>query len=146
MYGPGTLDTNSRRRSIYFTVKRSKLIPMLQVFDCPDALSGVGERQATTIAPQALLLLNNPQVREAAKHLAKQVAASADAPLNGAITLAYEMTVSRLPTADELDAASAFIEEQAKSHQAASRAEPRHLAVADFCQILLCLNEFVYVE
>src|SRR5262249_20245945 len=33
MLGPGTLDENSRRRSIYFTVKRSKLMPMMTVFD-----------------------------------------------------------------------------------------------------------------
>src|SRR5262249_51084247 len=59
MYGPGTLDEASRRRSIYFTVKRSKLIPMLQVFDAPEALVSLGERPATTIAPQALLLMNN---------------------------------------------------------------------------------------
>ena len=43
-YGPGTLDEASLRRSIYFTVKRSKLMPMLQVFDAPDGLSSIGER------------------------------------------------------------------------------------------------------
>jgi hypothetical protein len=146
MYGPGTLDVGSRRRSIYFTVKRSKLIPMLQVFDCPDALSGIGERQATTIAPQALLLLNNPQVREACKHLAKQVAPTNESPLNTAITQAYETTVSRTPTADELDAGLAFIEQQTKSHQASGQTDAQQLAIADFCQILLCLNEFCYLE
>src|SRR5205085_4976401 len=60
MYGPGTLDEGSRRRSVYFTVKRSKLIPMLVIFDAPEALSGIGERPTTTIAPQALYLMNNP--------------------------------------------------------------------------------------
>ncbi|MCY2968572.1 MAG: DUF1553 domain-containing protein, partial [Planctomycetota bacterium] len=54
-FGPGTLDESSRRRSIYFTVKRSKLMPMLQPFDAPDALSSIGERPTTTVAPQALL-------------------------------------------------------------------------------------------
>lgn len=146
MFGPGTLDVASRRRSIYFTVKRSKLIPMLQVFDCPDALSGIGERQATTIAPQALLLLNNPQVRESSKQLAKQIAATAEAPLDAAISQGYEITMSRPPTADELDAGRTFIDQQTKSHQAAGHAEPRQLAIADYCQILLCLNEFVYVD
>ena len=62
-YGPGTLDPASKRRSIYFTVKRSKLVPMMQVFDAPEALGGVGQRPTTTIAPQALLLMNNPNVR-----------------------------------------------------------------------------------
>ena len=40
MFGPGTLDENQRRRSIYFTVKRSKLVPMMVLFDAPDALQG----------------------------------------------------------------------------------------------------------
>ena len=37
MYGSGTLDEASKRRSVYFTMKRSKLIPSLVVFDAPDA-------------------------------------------------------------------------------------------------------------
>src|SRR5207244_10525052 len=60
LFGPGTPDEASRRRGVYFTVKRSKQIPMLAAFDGPDALQGVGERQTTTVAPQALWLLNNP--------------------------------------------------------------------------------------
>src|SRR4029079_14951417 len=72
MYGPGTLDEASKRRSVYFTMRRSKLIPALAVFDAPDGTAGVGERPSTTIAPQALHLMNNPHVRTAAKGLAKR--------------------------------------------------------------------------
>ena len=46
MYGPGTLSEESPRRSIYFTMKRSKLIPALVVFDAPDGTVGVGDRPA----------------------------------------------------------------------------------------------------
>ena len=72
MYGPGTLDEESPRRSIYFTMKRSKLIPTLVVFDAPDGTVGVGDRPSTTIAPQALHLMNNPQVRGAAHGFARK--------------------------------------------------------------------------
>ena len=41
-FGPGTLDEAMRRRSIYFMIKRSKLIPFLQVFDTPEPLASVG--------------------------------------------------------------------------------------------------------
>lgn len=41
MFGPGTLDESMRRRSIYFTVKRSQMVPMLQVFDWPDTLTSM---------------------------------------------------------------------------------------------------------
>jgi mono/diheme cytochrome c family protein len=146
MFGPGTLDTNSNRRSIYFTVKRSKLIPMLQVFDCPDALSGIGERQATIIAPQALLLMNNPRVREASKKLARKISPAADTTLEAALNEAYSVTLSRLPTADELKTAVTFVTQQTESHKQAGHGEPQQLALADMCQILLCLNEFVYLD
>src|SRR5207244_6323242 len=63
MFGPGTLNSANKRRSIYSTVKRSKLMPMMQLFDAPEALGGVAQRPTTTIAPQALLLMNNPNVR-----------------------------------------------------------------------------------
>ena len=79
MYGPGTLDEAMRRRSIYFTVKRSKLIPMLQLFDAPDANQGIGRRATTTVAPQALLLMNNPLVREWAVAMARRAATARDA-------------------------------------------------------------------
>ena len=44
MFGPGTLDQNMRRRSIYFTVKRSQLIPMMMVLDWPERSTASGQR------------------------------------------------------------------------------------------------------
>jgi len=48
-------------------------MPMLQTFDAPDALSSIGERPTTTVAPQALLLMNNPQTRASARSFAERV-------------------------------------------------------------------------
>jgi hypothetical protein len=144
MYGPGTLDEGSRRRSIYFTVKRSKLIPMLQVFDAPDALGSLGERPATTIAPQALLLMNNPQVRAWAQGFARRL--PAEKSLEKAVIAAYEIALTRTPTKEELADSLAFVRSQLASYQAAGRKEAQELALADFCQVLMCLNEFVYVD
>ncbi len=146
MFGPGTLDESSRRRSIYFTVKRSKLMPMMTVFDSPDALSGIGDRPTTTIAPQALLLMNNPQVRLYAKNLARRLAPDAKTPVEDAIKAGYLFTVSRPPTPEELADAVAFINQQMESYKAAGKSDARELALADFGQVLMCLNEFVYVE
>ncbi len=133
MYGPGTLDANQRRRGIYFTVKRSQLVPMLQVFDCPDALSGLAERSATTIAPQALLLLNNDLVRLAADGLAKR---AEGATPEARIRKACELALGRVPDPAEIDAGMAFVNARG-GDEAAWR---------DYCQVLLCLNEFVFVE
>ena len=63
-FGKGTLDERSAKRSIYFTVKRSRLIPLLKLFDAPDAMQGIATREQSTVAPQALALLNSPLIRE----------------------------------------------------------------------------------
>jgi hypothetical protein len=146
LFGPGTLDERSRRRSIYFTVKRSKLIPMMQVFDCPDGLQGVGERPRTTIAPQALLLLNNQNIREAAQGFAKRAAPTPETDWATAVKASYLLAVARQPSAEELDEALAFLNQQAASYMAAGKGDGRAFALTDFCQILMCLNEFVYVD
>ncbi|MBS0260906.1 MAG: DUF1553 domain-containing protein, partial [Planctomycetes bacterium] len=146
MYGPGTLDEATRRRSIYFTVKRSRLMPMMQTFDAPDALSSIGERPTTTVAPQALLLLNNPQTRLVAREFANRSLREAQWDFPGAIRRAYTIAVARSPSADELADGLAFVASQADSYQAAGQAGAQARAMADFCQVVLCLNEFVYVE
>ena len=146
MFGPGTLDEGSRRRSIYFTVKRSKLLPMMVVFDAPEALVGVAERPATTIAPQALLLLNNPHVRAWAKGFAQRVRPDLKTPAETAIRSAYALALSRPPTAAELSAATAFIAVQTAAYRGSGQADAAELALTDFCQTIMCLNEFVFVQ
>ncbi len=143
-FGPGTLDPNSKRRSIYFTVKRSKLVPMMQVFDAPEALGGVAERPTSTIAPQALLLMNNPQVRSYAKGFGQRI--SARASLEEAIQSGYLTAVARKPTIEELADSLAFVKQQMESYHTDGKDDARELALADFCQVLMCLNEFVYVD
>ncbi len=138
MYGPGHLSEESPRRSIYFTMKRSKLIPALVVFDAPDGTTGVGERPATTIAPQALHLMNNPHVRGAAHGFARKILGDGKIGDADAVKLAYRTALCREPTADEVADALPFI--QGKTGGA------RATAVADFCQVLFCLNEFLYAE
>jgi hypothetical protein len=146
MFGPGTLDPASKRRSIYFTVKRSKLLPMMQVFDAPEALGGVGQRPTTTIAPQALLLMNNPNVRGYAKAFAKRIAGDVAASSEEAVRTGYQIALARSPTPDELADSITFIQQQTDSYRSSGKSNARELALTDFCQVLMCLNEFVYVE
>jgi mono/diheme cytochrome c family protein len=142
--GPGTLDSASRRRSIYFTVKRSKLMPMMQVFDAPEALGGVAERATSTIAPQALFLMNNANVRGYARALAREIGPGKLSE-ERAIQTAYKMTVARSPDTGEVASGRAFLAQQAASYSNSGVGAPE-LALADLCQVLMCLNEFAYVE
>ncbi len=136
MYGPGTLDESDRRRSIYLTVKRSRLVPSMQLFDAPDALTSLGQRSRTTVAPQALLFMNGAQVRRYAEAFAKRLPAQTPE----AIKRAYAMTVGRPPTREELADAVGFVEGQAASYG------KRSPALVDLCQALLALNEFITIE
>ena len=147
MYGPGSLKETSTRRSIYFTVKRSQLIPMLQVFDWPDALQGMGERQTTTIAPQALMLMNDPQVRSWASGLASRAATKGGDNSAAVVQAAYRLVLGRDPAVEEQADAVEFLNRQASTFK--STGEPsrtRREALVDFCQALMSLNEFAYVE
>lgn len=146
MFGPGSLDENHQRRSIYFTIKRSQLIPSMQLFDMPEPLVSVGERPSTTIAPQALAFMNSAQVRTCASLLAKKLIGQvADRHDRAAVVQAgYLATLGRQPDAKELAAACAFLEKQTASYQSDSRPDAHELALADLCQVWFGLNEFVY--
>jgi mono/diheme cytochrome c family protein len=144
MYGPGTLDQGMKRRSIYFFVKRSQLIPVMMLFDVPEPLNSQGSRPATTIAPQALLFMNSPHVRGYAVSFARQIAAAKTN--DEAVTQAYLAAIGRRPSATELAENMAFIKDQTASYDSTKKGNARELALADFCQVVMCLNEFVYVE
>jgi hypothetical protein len=119
---------------------------MLQVFDAPDGLSSLGERPTTTIAPQALLLMNNTHVRQWARGFARRIAPSPTVPLDDAVARGYEIALTRGPTKDELADSLSFVKGQLAGYEAAGKKEARELALADFCQVLMCLNEFIYVD
>jgi cytochrome c553 len=136
MYGPGTLDESMKRRSIYFFVKRSKLIPMMMLFDWPDSLQGLGLRSVTTVAPQALALMNHPQVQAYAKSFAQQILPTAKKSIEDAIKQAYNQALARSPDETELADAVDFIKSQPQLEG----------ALTSFCQTLFALNEFIYVE
>ena len=146
MFGPGTLDAEQRRRSIYFTIKRSQLVPSMVLFDGPDALQGLGQRASTIVAPQALAMLNNAQVYQCAKALAARLLSAADATPERAITSGYLATLGRPPDAAELADSVEFVKRATESYQSAGKDNAGQLAMADFCQVLLGLNEFIYID
>ena len=146
LFGPGTLDQTMKRRSIYFFVKRSQFIPILQLFDAPDPSVSVGSRVSTTIAPQALLFMNNPQIRDYARALAGRLKPASDTSLADAVTEGYRITMGRKPGSTELENSVAFIKQQGDSYRTKNKANADELALADFCQAMFGLNEFIYVE
>ena len=144
MYGPGTLDERMRRRSVYFFIKRSKLIRGMMLFDWPEHLVSIGRRATTTIAPQALAFMNSPQGRESAAALAANCrSAGSGEPW---VRRVYEAALMRAPEDRELTLGLEFLKRQSAAYRMAQRQNPQQIAETDFCQAVLSMNEFIYVD
>jgi mono/diheme cytochrome c family protein len=147
MYGPGVADDKSPRRSIYLRVKRSKLVSSMVSFDQPEPLASQGLRPTTTVAPQALILMNSALARQASEAFAARVnrTAGQNASADRLIEEAYAMALGRAPLQDEMELARGFLKSQAGLlGKAKSPAQGEPEAFAQFCQVLLETNEFVY--
>ncbi len=141
MYGKGTLSLTDPRRSVYLTVKRSKLLPFLQLFDAPDAIEGKEVRNETNSAPQSLTLLNSKFVREMSAKLATRIKADSNEAL---VTQLYWETYSRPPLSQELSYLAEFLSRQTNLYEGDAKAADK--AKIDLCQLLICSNEFVYID
>ncbi|HWB02248.1 MAG TPA: PSD1 and planctomycete cytochrome C domain-containing protein [Verrucomicrobiales bacterium] len=142
-FGRGTLDENSRRRSIYFTVKRSQLVNSMVVFDAPEPLSSQGQRPTTTVAPQALFLMNSPQARNWAGTFATKL--MEEKTPEARVHAACLRALGRRATPDELAAVLPFLEKQSALHRASGQSDPDRESLTDYCQALFGLNEFLYI-
>ncbi len=140
-FGPGTLDQNMTRRSVYFFIKRSQLIPMMMLFDWPEHLVSIGQRPVTTIAPQSLMFMNSAQGRDYAASFASRLNASDPVV---AIQQAWRMAFGRKPSDQEVLAAKDFLTRQTAAHTGAS--DSAYQALIDLCQTIFSMNEFVYIE
>ena len=148
MYGPSVMD-NGTRRSVYLRVKRSELIPFMTMFDVPEPTQSVGGRISTTVPTQALTLMNSPFVRQQAERLLSRLKVTADMPaeqaFDSAIEQAYRLAFSRRPNDSERGRMRGFIQQQLQLTGGTTPAH-RNQAMLEFCHVLLCLNEFMYVD
>jgi hypothetical protein len=129
------------RRGVYIFQKRTVPVPMTAAFDGPDLSCTVGRREQTTVAPQALMLMNDPFVRSCSAQFAAEIQKSAPTAQSEWIDAAFEKALGRAPTAAESQKAAAFLERQTQL-----RNGDRATALTDFCQAVLSLNEFMYVD
>jgi len=141
MAGPGTLDESMRRRSVYFFIKRSQLIPTMMLFDWPEHLVSIGNRGTTTTASQALMFMNSPLGRTCAEAFAARLAGPDRART---VNLGHRLAYGRGPTEDELRLAAEFLAGQEDAYRSAGKADPGRLALTDYCQALMGASEFIY--
>jgi hypothetical protein len=119
------------RRSVYTFIKRTVPVPLNQTFDGPNNSSSCGRRPHTTVATQALHLLNNPTIRLRANDFAQRVSSDCGTDREAQVQRAYLLALSRRPTHTELQQSLTFLADY---------------PLADLCQTLLTLNEFIYID
>jgi mono/diheme cytochrome c family protein len=124
-------DPSTWRRSLYVFSKRSIRYPLFETFDQPNLVNSVDRRNRSTVAGQALLLMNNAFVLLQSSKFAERLARDAGPDPSAQVRRGFRVALGREPDADELARSIAFV-----------NSGPRGLA--DFCQVLVNLNEFVY--
>jgi hypothetical protein len=105
-YGYKHTDT---RRSVYTPVFRNALPELFQAFDFADPSVVTGRRDVSTVALQALLLMNHPFVVEQARRAAERLLAEAGMSEDDRIARAYRLTLGRAPTDGERRLAQKFL-------------------------------------
>lgn len=125
------------RRAVYAFVRRTSPVPWMEALDYSNATVPLTERPVTTVAPQALLLLNDDFMRSQARAMAARVA-SGGRSRGEALREAWRRVLSREPSPEELSVALAH----AARHEAAVRALPGRFTVRTDVPATMSLGYF----
>ncbi len=139
-------DHDTWRRSVYIFVKRSVILPLIEVFDCPATVVSGPARAVSTVSPQALALMNNEFVLQQAGFFAERIVKEAGADHHAQIVRAFEIALNRPPNAKDIEWALSFLKSQAEGYANRNDSKPDASALRDFCHAIINLNEFVYVD
>ena len=131
----------ANRRSVYVHVKRSLVLPILSQLDAADTDSSCPVRYTSTVATQALNLLNSEFSQEQATALAARLNKEAPHDLPAQVFRAIRLTCGREPTESEVARDLKFI----AALQAKQKANPA-TALKQYCLLMLNANEFFYVD
>jgi hypothetical protein len=138
---------DSLRRSLYLPVIRNNVYDVFQLFDFPDPAVPNGDRATTTVAPQALFLMNSAWVAKMCDRLSENLLQT-DADDHSRLLRLYRKAYGRTPTDDEVAHALELVRgvEAALSTREADGPKRRRQAWACLCQTVVSANEFVYVN
>ena len=138
--GSGPLD-GAGRRSIYTSVRRNFLPPMMLAFDMPIPFTTMGRRNVSNVPAQALILMNDPFIVDQTRVWAKRLATVTDPAAR--VRQMYLAAFSRPPAEHELKDALAFVTAQS---QAVGAAPTDERAWADLAHVLFNVKEFIYLN
>ncbi|MFM8288247.1 MAG: DUF1549 and DUF1553 domain-containing protein [Planctomycetaceae bacterium] len=118
-------------RSLFLVQKRGVRIPFLETFDLPENSLSCGRRTASTVAPQALSLLNSDLAVAAASGLAQRVVAQAGDDPDRQVAVVFDLALQRDPDGTEREVCGSFLARR---------------SLVELCRAILNLNEFLYVD
>ncbi len=148
------IEPEASRRTVYAFVKRSLVVPLLEVLDMCDTTRPTEIRNVTSVAPQALTLFNGEFVNRQARHFANRLKREVGNDLVQQIERAYLLALCRPPTSTEMASMQQFLEnekdllikESTQTTQVISHETARTRALVQMCRVVLNLNEFVYPD
>jgi hypothetical protein len=137
--GPSIRDItapSATRRTIYGFLDRLNLPGLYRTFDFPSPDATSPGRDATTVAPQALFLMNNPLVIEQARRLVDRAFVGNQENPAVRIERLYELVYKRAPSCEERDWLTRYV----------AVATDRTVAWRSCAQALLLSNEFLFID
>ena len=129
--GPG-----SDRRTLYGFIDRLNLPGLYRTFDFPDPNATSPKRDQTTVAPQALFLMNHPFAIDAARGVLSRPEIAREGDPDAKVARIYRLLYGLRPDADEVAMAREFLADRPGG------ADPWPA----LAQALLMANEFVFVD
>ena len=134
--------TTSTRRMVYVPLRRANLPTLLNLFDFGDAVTSVGKRAVTNVAPQALFMMNSEFVDQRASNIAGRLLEAGGPGDAHRVRQAYLSILSREPDATEIDGALTYLDGFASRLEGATPED----AWQSYCRVLLASNDFIYVD
>lgn len=126
------------------------MVPMMEAFDYTNTAEPLGVRPVTTVAPQALMLLNDAFVERQAAAFSERVIAEAGGDDQAVqIQRAFELALGRKPSPREMSISMRLFRKQTEDNEPNSSDGPDETdrrALVSLCLSILNLNEFVYLD
>ena len=141
-------DYRSNRRSIYLPVVRNNVYDVFQLLDYPDAAVPNVDRPTTTIAPQALMMMNSEFVEQCSANFATLLFNDGLRTDDERIERAYLRAYGRQPTTGEVAESKKFLNEVALAFSTSleSPEQQQRQCWNSLCHVIVSSNEFIYVK
>jgi hypothetical protein len=123
--------TEHARRSVYLQMKRSMTLPMLQVFDAPDTSTSCPRRERSTVAPQALALMNSEFSSAQAERFAARIKKESGDDPEASVNAGWRIAFGRSPGAEERQTAVEYLKRN---------------ELTSLCLLIFNMSEFIYVD